>query len=300
MSAADEVARLREQIERANNAYYPSLRSELAPSKQARGQALDAPEMIRLCLCSIICFITAAGVLPAQIPDSFFKGASGSDTLFFFESPVPLDLSAVAQSARRDFQAAHPDTNVIRKFYSEELGDTRIPYEASLPPSLPTQHYWVLADSGATEVYPRKVSGTIYIETDPAGWPVNRILYLGSLEALPSTPERVGEPSFVFFSPRPVRVRSARAGVGGTGARPNIRAFLRSRRIEVTLDTTGSFRSGGLMPSGARAFEILETGQTFLSVRWPDGDVCYGTYSLYDITTAVPRFIEMNPGTCGE
>jgi hypothetical protein len=38
MSALERVARLREQIERANNAYYvPSLRSELAPSKWARG-----------------------------------------------------------------------------------------------------------------------------------------------------------------------------------------------------------------------------------------------------------------------
>ena len=37
MSPAEQVARLREQIERANNAYYvPSLRS---------GQALDAPEI---------------------------------------------------------------------------------------------------------------------------------------------------------------------------------------------------------------------------------------------------------------
>jgi hypothetical protein len=34
MSPSEQVERLREQIERANNAYYvPSLRSELAPSK---------------------------------------------------------------------------------------------------------------------------------------------------------------------------------------------------------------------------------------------------------------------------
>jgi hypothetical protein len=111
--------------------------------------------MIRPWLCSIMCLGTSAAALPAQIPDSIFKGAKGSDSLFFFESPIRLDLTLIAQSARPDFQPAHPDTSLIREFYDEDHGATWIPYEAPLPSFLPARHYWVLGDSGATEVYPR-------------------------------------------------------------------------------------------------------------------------------------------------
>lgn len=81
-----------------------------------------------------------------------------------------------------------------------------------------------------------------------------------------------------------------------------VRRLLGSRRIAATLDTAVRGMRPGLddMPSQARAFEVVETGQAFLSVRWPDEDICYGGYVLYDITTALPRVVAQKHGACGE
>jgi hypothetical protein len=245
--------------------------------------------------------MAAPGLLLAQIPDSAFTWASSSDTVFFLRSSFPLDWSAIGRSARPDFQPSNPDTSLIRDSYDDVHGVSVLDFKARLPASLPRGHYWILANSGATEVYPRGLTGSIVISTDPAGWPLTRVDYQGSLEAARRSGDHLGEPNFGMFSRDSIRVRSTLASVSGTRARPTIRALLGSHRIEATLDspTVRPPRTEG-MPSRARAFEIPETGQVFLSIRWPDDDTCYGSYALYDVTKGIPRFVAENPGACGE
>jgi hypothetical protein len=260
--------------------------------------------MIRFWLSSTVGLLLSAAALPAQVPDSAFEAASGSDRLYQIPGPRSLDWSAIAHAAMPDFNPSHPDTNLLRDNFEEENGSL-IGYKAPLPASLPRAHYWVLADSGATEVQPRNLHGSIYVETSPPDWQVlDSVTYGGFVEAVPVSARTLGVAHFMLLSPRPLTIRSNAAAFVPNLQR-TVLAVLESRRIRVKFDSTlgGLYQHGvhgvpGYVGHQARGFEIKETGQLFLMVRWKEDD-CLGASALYDVTTGVPRFVTQNFGDCG-
>jgi len=225
---------------------------------------------------------------------------------YFLLTPTRIDWADIAHTARPDFDPARPDTALLRSTYEELFGGSLIYYDAPLPSTIPSRHYYVLADSGVVEVIPQGLRGTIAVAAEPPGWSVGNITFTGALEAASPTLEAVGEPGFSAFHPTVVSIRSAPAPVGGTTARPTVLVPANGEHLVLAFDSTrASLRNPGWghslnpVPTAARLFEFLETGQRFVSVRW-DGEACYGAHVLYDITTAVPRFVVEHFGYCDE
>jgi hypothetical protein len=261
--------------------------------------------LLRPCLSAFMYLLTSAAALPAQIPDSAFKPAGGSGKLYRLLSPVPLDWAALARVGRPDFQPSHPDTTLLQEHFEEVLESTLIPFRAPLPRSVPAGHFWVLAESGAVEVHPQQVYGSIAVEVDSA-WQVSSISYGGILEAVPQSARDLGLAYFAFFTPATLKVVSTAAAFLPNTAQPTVQGSVGSRTFRVTFDSTlGAAYRSPLIASPrnrgyrVRALEILETGQVLLLVRW-DNEDCEGASSLYDITTGKPRFVSQNHGNCGE
>lgn len=239
---------------------------------------------------------TATAQMPPVVPGRIAHG------WVEFGSPVALNWNALRQQAWPSFDPTRIDSQIFIRNYNEPAGISDIPFSVPLTPTVPREHYYLLAPGIVTTVTPDHLVGHIIVDIGP-GWSVQDISSVsGALAA--RIPRQIASDTtkmFVIWSPRPDRftVTVGRISAGAEGREIVVRVGARAVTFARDSATSGHpwLRPPANDSNPPTAVWVFSSTQysSLLLLAWQN--YCITDYQLWD-TVAAPRLLAESEDDC--